>query len=32
MIDLISGKKVDATLYTGLDECTQANINTCIQK
>ncbi|MGA2492124.1 MAG: substrate-binding domain-containing protein [Roseiarcus sp.] len=32
MINLIEGKPVDATLYTGLDECTQANVDTCIQK
>lgn len=32
MIDLIEGKKVDASLFTGLDECTQATVDSCIQK
>lgn len=30
MIDLIDGKAVDPIIYTGLDECTQANAETCI--
>lgn len=32
MIDLIEGKKVDDPVFTGLDECTQATADTCIQK
>jgi ribose transport system substrate-binding protein len=32
MIDLIEGKKVADALFTGLDECTQANVDTCVQK
>jgi ribose transport system substrate-binding protein len=32
MIDLISGKKVESVIYTGLDECTQDNVGTCIKK
>lgn len=30
MIDLIDGKMVDPVIYTGLDECTQDNTDTCI--
>jgi ribose transport system substrate-binding protein len=30
MIDLIEGKAVDSVIYTGLDECTQENADTCI--
>ena len=30
MIDLIAGKDVDDPLYTGLDECTPENVDTCI--
>jgi len=32
MIDLINGKKVDDPLFTGLDECTADNVDTCIAK
>ncbi|HKQ64379.1 MAG TPA: hypothetical protein VJZ73_05200 [Methylomirabilota bacterium] len=32
LIDLINGKKVEPVIYTGLDECTQENIATCIAK
>jgi ribose transport system substrate-binding protein len=32
MIDLINGKKVSDPVYTGLDECTKANVDTCIQQ
>ena len=32
MIDLISGKGVESTLYTGLDECTPDNVATCLAK
>jgi ribose transport system substrate-binding protein len=32
MIDLISGKNVDDPLYTGLDECTPENVDSCIAK
>jgi len=32
MIDLIQGKKVAPLIYTGLDECTQDNVATCIAK
>lgn len=32
LIDLISGKKVDDPLYTGLDECTPDNMGTCLAK
>ena len=32
MIDLIEGKKVDDPVFTGLDECTKATADTCIQK
>jgi ribose transport system substrate-binding protein len=30
MIDLINGKTVDPIIFTGLDECTQANADACI--
>jgi ribose transport system substrate-binding protein len=32
LIDLINGKKVADPLYTGLDECTPANLGTCPAK
>jgi len=32
MIDLITGKKVDDPIFTGLDECTKDTVSTCIQK
>jgi ribose transport system substrate-binding protein len=32
MIDLINGKKVNPVIYTGLDECTQENVGSCIAK
>jgi ribose transport system substrate-binding protein len=32
MKDMIEGKQVEPVIYTGLDECTQGNIDTCIQK
>lgn len=32
MKDLIEGKAVDPTIYTGLDECTPENVDTCIAK
>ena len=32
LIDLIAGKKVADPLYTGLDECTPANIGSCLAK
>ena len=32
LIDLIGGKKVADPLYTGLDECTAANLGTCPAK
>jgi ribose transport system substrate-binding protein len=32
LIDLINGKKVADPLYTGLDECTQANLGKCPAK
>ena len=32
MIDLIEGKKVEDPVFTGLDECTKATADTCIQK
>jgi ribose transport system substrate-binding protein len=32
MIDLIEGKKVADPVFTGLDECTAATADTCIQK
>lgn len=30
MLDLLAGKPVDGIIYTGLDECTQQNVATCI--
>jgi ribose transport system substrate-binding protein len=30
LIDLIEGKTVEDPLYTGLDECTQENADTCL--
>jgi ribose transport system substrate-binding protein len=30
MIDMINGKPVDPIIYTGLDECTQDNADSCI--
>ena len=32
MISLIKGEKVDDPVFTGLDECTKDNTDTCIQK
>lgn len=32
MIDMINGKAVAPTIFTGLDECTQDNVATCIAK
>ena len=32
MINLIEGKKVADPVFTGLDECTKATADTCIQK
>jgi ribose transport system substrate-binding protein len=32
MISLIKGEKVDDPVFTGLDECTKDNADTCIQK
>jgi len=32
MLDLIAGKTVDDPVFTGLDECTKDNADTCIQK
>jgi ribose transport system substrate-binding protein len=32
MIDLIEGKKVADPVFTGLDECTKATADTCIQR
>jgi ribose transport system substrate-binding protein len=32
MIDLIAGKEVDDPLYTGLDECTPENVDSCLAK
>ena len=30
MIDILNGKAVDPVIYTGLDECTQENADSCI--
>lgn len=30
MIDILNGKAVDPVIYTGLDECTQENVDSCI--
>ena len=32
MRDMVEGKKVDPIIYTGLDECTQENVATCLAK
>jgi len=32
MKDMVEGKAVDPILYTGLDECTQENVDTCLAK
>ena len=32
LIKLIKGEKVSDPVFTGLDECTKANIDTCITK
>jgi ribose transport system substrate-binding protein len=32
MLDLIAGKAVESTIFTGLDECTQDTVATCIAK
>jgi ribose transport system substrate-binding protein len=32
MIDLIEGKQVEDPIYTGLDECTPENVDTCLAK
>jgi ribose transport system substrate-binding protein len=32
MRDLVEGKTVDSVLYTGLDECTQENVDSCLAK
>ena len=32
MLSLIKGEKVDDPVFTGLDECTKDNTDTCIQK
>jgi ribose transport system substrate-binding protein len=32
MMDLIAGKAVEPVIYTGLDECTQETVDTCIAK
>jgi ribose transport system substrate-binding protein len=32
MIDLINGKKLDPVIFTGLDECTADNVDSCIAK
>jgi len=32
MISLVKGEKVDDPVFTGLDECTKDNADTCIQK
>ncbi len=32
MLDLLAGKAVDPVIYTGLDECTQETVDTCIGK
>jgi ribose transport system substrate-binding protein len=32
MKDMVEGKTVEPVLYTGLDECTQENVDTCIAK
>ena len=32
LTDLVAGKKVEDPLYTGLDECTAENVDTCLPK
>jgi ribose transport system substrate-binding protein len=32
LIQLIKGEKVEDPLYTGLDECTQENADSCLPK
>jgi ribose transport system substrate-binding protein len=32
MLDLIAGKGLEDTLFTGLDECTPENVDTCLAK
>jgi ribose transport system substrate-binding protein len=32
MLDLIEGKPVESTIYTGLDECTPETVDSCIAK
>jgi ribose transport system substrate-binding protein len=32
MKDMVEGKKVEPIYYTGLDECTPENVNTCLKK
>jgi ribose transport system substrate-binding protein len=32
LISLIKGEKVEDPIYTGLDECTQENVDTCLAK
>ena len=32
LADLVAGKKVEDPLYTGLDECTAENVDTCLPK
>ena len=32
MHDLVAGKKVDPTVYTGLDTCTAETADTCLKK
>jgi len=32
MVDLTNGKKVNPVIYTGLDECAQENLGSCIAK
>ena len=31
-LTLVEGKKVEDPVFTGLDECTRATADTCIQK
>ena len=32
MLNLVTGKKVEDPVFTGLDECTKDTVDTCIQK
>jgi ribose transport system substrate-binding protein len=32
MKDMVEGKKVDPVYFTGLDECTPANVATCLKQ